>query len=140
MDRLFEFVGDGESARTGSLGRSVAGDDGVAVAGDFGTAIAGDTGIAVAGDFGYAVAGAGGIAMTGQFGTSIAEVGGMAKAGPGGIITIAGTDEDGSRYTMSAEVDADGGPSPDVLYGLENHRFVVARPELAERHRFAEVN
>jgi len=140
MVRSFDFVGDGEVARTGTHGRSVAGDDGVAVVGDIGVAIAGDNGIAVAGHFGYAVAGARGIAIAGRFGAAVAEVDGVAKVGPGGTITLAGFDEDGVRYTVTAEVDTDVGPSPDVLYGLENHRFVVARPELAERRQFAEVD
>ncbi|MHB8318077.1 MAG: hypothetical protein ACYDEP_02425 [Acidimicrobiales bacterium] len=115
-------------AQTGAYGRSVAGDHGVAISGHLGTSIAGDSGIASAGHFGYAVAGRRGTAIAGLFGTAIADVGGVAQAGVGGTITIAGQDESGTRYVVTAEIDSKVGPSPNILYGLRDHRLVVAPP------------
>jgi len=128
MSPEIEIGGDREAALTGTRGRSVAGDGGIALAGGLGTAISGDDGIAMSGHFGCAVAGNRGIALTGRFGTAIAGVSGAAQAGIGGEIAIAGIDENGVRYVVTAGIDPVDGPSPDVLYVLDDHRFVVESP------------
>jgi hypothetical protein len=119
------FVGDGEAARTGVRGRSIAGDNGIAITDDLGTAISGDHGISIAGHFGYAVAGEAGTASSGRYGTSVAGVGGCARAGVGGAITIAGRDEAGVHYTVTADIDEEVGPSPNVFYELDGHRLTT---------------
>jgi hypothetical protein len=108
---------DGGHSVTGVRGRSISGDEGTSISDELGYARAGNRGHAVAGDRGIAITGDGGISIVG--------VEGVARTGVGGTLVIAGEDENGIRYVVSADVNEETGVKPDTMYRLRRHSLVM---------------